>query len=218
MEGREQRGVGEWARGALRSWLPYDIYIYMQSTAFLSMASSMNVPIKKEDGETITLDVAASDTIGAIKAKLEQWCGVPVKRQILWYVAYDMEDTEFLSDYNYRVEDNIVLEVERKATAEEREQARKDLEKQKKWEATYRIFEKEQEQALLCSGERYNDWFPKQPTFEEWLAKRAATSEASSSMTASSSTTAPPTGTTRSKITKRLATVWASRSKRAKGL
>ncbi len=182
------------------------------------MASSMNVPIKKEDGETITLDVAASDTIGAIKAKLEQWCGVPVKRQILWYVAYDMEDTEFLSDYNYRVEDNIVLEVERKATAEEREQAIKDLEKEKKWLAKYNIFEKEQEQALLDSGERYNDWFPKQPTFEEWLAKRAATSEASSSMTASSSTTAPPTGTTRSKITKRLATGSASRSKRAKGL
>ena len=70
------------------------------------------------NGMVITCDVAPSDTIIALKEKVQDTLqqqyklGIPAIRQCLFYAGAELEeDTRTLSDYNIHMESNIDIVI-----------------------------------------------------------------------------------------------------------
>jgi ubiquitin len=73
------------------------------------MEGGMNINVRKLDNTTIPLEVESSDTIDAIKERINSKTGIPENVQRLIYNGKQLEDTRTLAEYGIKPDAEIRL-------------------------------------------------------------------------------------------------------------
>lgn len=89
----------------------FDLDINMKSKLKLMRKSSvfMKIFIKTHRGETITLEVKPSDTIGNIKAKIQEKIRIPHDEQALIFNEMVLDNIDTLADFNITKDSTLTL-------------------------------------------------------------------------------------------------------------
>lgn len=93
-----------------------DYNIQKESTLVLILRVGMQIRVRDIDESIIILDVAPSDTIEAVRGKIQDEIGMPPDQQILSFSGIALEDARTLSDYNIQ-NDALILMALKPRTA-----------------------------------------------------------------------------------------------------
>jgi ubiquitin len=102
-------------RASLRRWRTRWLASFCLLVFLLSAVSSVyaaQIYIKTLSGQTITLKVNTTDTIGSVKAKIQASTGIPPDQQRLVFGATQLlEDGKTLADYKITDQSTIHLVI-----------------------------------------------------------------------------------------------------------